>query len=276
MFALVKFVPTLERADYFCEGKLYMNTLDYFWHNGFGAQKDILEGIISTVSPEPVGLPEDFLNHQIADIQYQAVGYAYCNVFCMSQIKIAPLYNTPNGILFDVMPPAGMQEFGEYAVIVDNQVEFLRRINQAAQHYKFLCGHVNYHSPMLNSKEMDKKKHHIILKSQEVFDISQIPGVRARRDAFDKSIVYQSQNEWRLCLYRGEKSTDKFVLDIGDIRDITHVIKTAELEQEILEKGFKPAACNTSDSYYGNISRHDLRELFYKLGDNKAYILSTI
>ena len=36
----------------FASGKLYMNSLSYFWENGFEDQKDMFEGISDTIKKD--------------------------------------------------------------------------------------------------------------------------------------------------------------------------------------------------------------------------------
>lgn len=49
MHLLTRFFSQKNFLDAFISGKLYMNTLDYFWNNGFEEQKDIFEGVVCTV-----------------------------------------------------------------------------------------------------------------------------------------------------------------------------------------------------------------------------------
>ena len=43
MHILTRFFSQKKFLDAFISGKLYMNTLNYFWNNGFEEQKDIFE-----------------------------------------------------------------------------------------------------------------------------------------------------------------------------------------------------------------------------------------
>lgn len=253
-----------------------MNTLHYFWNNGAEDQKDILEGVILSTSPQNIDfVPTDFMNHQLTDIQFQAIGYAFCNVFCMSRFEIVPLMPVRGGKLVDIRTPTNMKNFGDYVVIVDDEEEYLRRINKAAKNYPYLCGKVHYHNPTLNGTPMEKRPH-IIVRREDALDIHKLNGVKKKWDAFDKSTRYRGQLEWRLCLYRGVTSIEPFELDIGDIRDITHMIKVNDLEKEIYKLKNNPNFLKSTEAYYGNVSRKDLRELFYKLGDYKAWMFLTI
>lgn len=269
MYKLVKFT---NHAESFQNGCLYMNTMDYFWNNGFDEQKDILEGVIYSVSPKnTTGFDEEFLNVQASDFKIQAAGYAYCNIFCMSIIELLMLNN---GNLIHTFSQE-MQKFGEKAVIIDNESEYLRRINKAAKDMKYLCGRVNYHKPYLEGNE-SHPKHTVELKTTEKFDFSSIISNGRKYDAFDKNYKYRAQNEWRLCLYRGERTTDAYPFNIGDLHDITHVVDTKDFLKHFLKEAQKHTLEKGNICYYGNTNRSDLRNMFYELEDNKAWMISTI
>lgn len=53
------------------------------------------------------------------------------------------------------------------------------------------------------------------------------------RTCFDKMDKFSWQNEWRVILYRGEKSVEPYRLEIGNIRDICHWVTIDNLENEI-------------------------------------------
>lgn len=276
MRVLAKFTSKEKYANSFRRGRLHMNTLSYFWNNGFEDQKDIMEGVILSAPPQNVDfLPVDFASLQLADIQFRAVGYEFCNVFCMARFEIIPLTTVPGGRLVDIRTPSNMKDFGDYVVIVDDEAEYLRRIHTAAKNFQYLCGNVCYHNPTLKGAPMEKRPH-LLLQTDNTFDVRKLDGAKKKWDAFDKNMRYSGQNEWRLCLYRDVTSTEPYELDIGDIRDITHMIKTRDLEKEIYKLKSNPKFFQSEEAYYGNVSRKDLRELFYKLGDYKAWMFSTI
>lgn len=274
MHVLIKFTK-LDYAKSFQQGKLYMNTLSWFWNNGFEDQKDILEGVIAKIQPRNMSaFDPTFLNVQCEDFQIQACGYEFCNVFCMSKIDVNV---SPNGQI-RVTAPAKMDKFGEYAVIIDDEEEFLKRINRAITNngHKYLCGKIMYHSPKINGKNMTAN-HQMLLKTANSYDIKQLirDANHRKYDSFDKSTEYQYQNEWRLTLYRGVREQDAYLLDIGDLNDITHIVKNSEINIIQLINEHKNLS-KSVDCYYGNVDRHELRDLFYQLGENKGWLYSTI
>lgn len=276
MHTLIKFISRKEYVDDFLAGRLYMNSLDFFWNNGFDDQKDIFEGIICTVPVQDMTfLPIDFQSVQATDCRFRAEGYKYCNILCFYKQEF---YSDGPFIHFDYNTK--MTEFGEYAVIIKNKQELLRRVDKAikANEYKYLCGSVCYHKQKLNGKE-SKEGNRLHLKvSDRYFEIDELIrlGYRiTKRDCFDKDISYKVQNEWRISVYRGIKETNPFVLDIGRISDIVKVVPSAMLENE-LKKNISLYISNTQDCYYGNIDKREMRELFYQLGDNKTSLFASI
>ena len=79
---------------------------------------------------------------------------------------------------------------------------------------------------------------------------------------------FKYQCEYRVILYRGVKSTEAYRLEIGDISDIAHFVKRNTLNFEI-QNLFKKGIKQPSKLWYG-YDRHELKRLFYRLGDYKA------
>lgn len=151
MHLLTRFFSQKNFLDAFISGKLYMNTLDYFWNNGFEEQKDIFEGVVCTVPVKDFnGFPMDFQAAQASDYHFRAEGYKFCNVLCFYKID----FILERGLLrYDLNDD--MSKFGEYVAIITNEAEFLRRIEAAAKksNYEVLCGDIHYHPQMLNGKQ---------------------------------------------------------------------------------------------------------------------------
>ena len=273
MHTLVKFT---NHAKDFLNGCLYMNTLNYFWENGFQEQRDICEGVIGAIPPHEVrGLDPFFCDVNVTDMQLQAVGYSYCNVFCMSIVDYFLKSSLDGRVQIDIVYPPNMTEFGDKTVIIDDEKAFLTRINLAAKEYHYLCGRVKYHSQRLNGRP-SSFKNSMTLRTSESYDFSEFVAESRRYDAFDKSEMYKLQNEWRICLCRGIKTTEPFRIEIGSIKDIAHVIDTKDFISNLPSMYENTKVMPSIESYYGNTDRHALRDMFYELGNNKAWMISTI
>ena len=221
MHILTRFFSQKKFLDAFISGKLYMNTLNYFWNNGFEEQKDIFEGVVCTVPVKDFnGFPMDFQAAQASDYHFRAEGYKFCNVLCFYKIN----FLLEDGLLHCDLND-DMLKFGEYIAIITNENEFLRRIEAAVKrsHYEVLCGDVHYHLQMLNGKQSKEGPRMYLAVKDQFFKIEELQnrGFNIRkRDCFDKGIEYHNQNEWRVALYRGEQTTDAYELDVGNLSDI--------------------------------------------------------
>lgn len=297
---LLKFISQKKFLIDFLDGKLYMNSLYYFWNQGAvdeaqkrreqalkdnpnldpetytvpitggpgSGQIDLFEGVVNTVPSKDTSLPDDFKSHMQMDMIYRSVGMGYCNVLCFYKMDYELV---SNGMAYRYYL-GDMKEFGEYVIVIDDKAEFLRRVNKAAekQGLKYLCGTVMYKKPKLNGG-VAKKGHSVVLKCDEKVDIQGGTG-----DAFVKMDNYAYQSEWRIALYRGVKDTQAYTLEIGDIRDIVHWVRNESLDAEIKSMFQHKTVKKTDDCWYGNIDRKELRELFYQLGDNKAEMMMVI
>lgn len=221
MHNLIKFFSSKKYLDEFISGQLYMNTLDYFWKNGFDDQRDIFEGVICTVPvKEFQAMPVEYQALQASDYCFRAEGYRYCNVLCFYKMQ----YEI-NGAFVRCDYDVGMKQFGDYVAFITNQRELTRRIERAAtaEGYKVLCGDVRYHHQMLNGKQSSEGKRLQLISKDRLFTIEELERRKfsiKRRDCFDKDILYSGQNEWRVALYRGEKNVNAYRLNVGDLSDI--------------------------------------------------------
>ena len=256
------------------QGKLYMNSLSWFWKNGTDGQKDLLEGTVAASRPDQLPLPEELVCGVKHNLRFLSVGFQYCNLWCatMINVKHGCLENTVTAIR-----PKQMDSFGDTAIVVTDYEEFVRRMLTAAGRadYKVVCGPVQYHVPKLFN-EPQKDSAHLTWKSEEPISLSKIiTGDYETYDAFDKHNRYEGQNEWRICLYRGEKRRDALTLDIGDIHDITVVRHKDILENtgtmDIVEELGYPF--DTGMSYSGNVSRTEMKHTLMDLAPDQVYLL---
>ena len=189
MHILTRFFSQKKFLDAFISGKLYMNTLNYFWNNGFEEQKDIFEGVVCTVPVKDFnGFPMDFQAAQASDYHFRAEGYKFCNVLCFYKIN----FLLEDGLLHCDLND-DMLKFGEYIAIITNENEFLRRIEAAVKrsHYELLCGDVHYHLQMLNGKQSKEGPRMYLAVKDRFFKIEELQnrGFNIRkRDCFDKGI----------------------------------------------------------------------------------------
>lgn len=282
---LLKFISKEKYLKEFLAGSLYMNTLYYFWNefmledvkkgkrvplselgkNEKYGQLDLFEGTIGTI--EAKNSPE-MEKYMPTDICARAIGCGYCNILSFYRLDLT---HSDFYVSYDLN---NMASLGDFVVIIKDKDEFIRRISIAAEkeNYKFLCGNVSYWQAMKNGVPRDKRNA-IICKSDDVIDIRNL---NQRRDVFVKMDKYAYQNEWRLALYRDVKETKAYRLEVGRLDDIIEWCPRKEITNKIddcLQKGKIKFALN---NWTGNISRKDMKELFYKLGDYKGELLLEI
>ncbi|MGS0746166.1 DUF2971 domain-containing protein [Syntrophomonas erecta subsp. sporosyntropha] len=276
---LIRFTTKEEYANQFLSGRIYMNSLSYFWSEGFEAQRDFSEGVIGTILKNNiVKLPQDLKDVLCYDIAVRADAYKYCNLCCFYRLDIETDDHTIN------LPPQIMSEFGEYAIIILDGGEFINRINNEIfknQGWLFLYGDVIYHKRKDSRNPNNRIKHTLDLMMHEPIDINEFcesPEMVRYRDCFDKTSKYSYQREWRICLYRNTKKSTPCILEIGNISDIACIIKTKDLYQKLIEiySGcYHARASKQRHLIKGNISRKHFRDSILKI-DGKVWVMVTI
>lgn len=276
MHILIKFFSQKSYLREFVSGKLYMNSLDYFWNNGFYEQKDIFEGVVCTVPVKDFNeMPLDFQAVQASDYHFRADGYRFCNVLCFYKVGLTQI-----GKIFRYNLNPAMSQFGDYVAIITNEAEFLKRIETAVRNtnYQVLCGDVHYHPQMINGIQSNPGPCMYLEAKEEKFTIEELQGkgfgIR-KRDCFDKDSRYMNQREWRIALYRGHKCADAYELDVGNLSDIIRCCNAANIQNDI-DNCLRLHMYSNIEGWYGTASRSEMRELFYHLGNNKTTLFSVI
>lgn len=303
-YILLKFISNEKFLHDFLNGSLYMNTLYYYW-NQYAIDKaqerwdrdlknnpdldpnnyrvpikggpgpgviDLFEGTVGTERLADSNIPDMLKGHAQTDLVYRSVGMGYCNILCFYKMD----YEVLEGEGADILRMRGipvkyylgdMHEFGDYAVIIDDLDELIGRIHKAVRScgFKYSCGPVRYRKLTRNDKD-PLLGHNVTLKEEALHDIS---NVKSRRDAFSKTEKYEYQREWRVVLYRGVKDKEPYRLEVGDLRDIVHWVKREDLDAEVKRIFMNREFKQPSSLWYGD-DRHEIRDLFYKLGDYKV------
>lgn len=160
-YMLLKFISNEKFLDDFLNGNLYMNTLYYYWNQyaldmaqerrdrelknnpnldpenytvpiecgpGPGVM-DLFEGTVTTERLEDSNLPDQFKVYAQTELIYRSVGMGYCNTLCFFKMG----YKLHDYGLLGTQVEyflGDMHEFGEYAVIIDDLDELIRRIQR--------------------------------------------------------------------------------------------------------------------------------------------------
>lgn len=256
MFRLVKAFGQRQYAEDFLDGKLYMNTLGYFWDHGHEDQMDMLEGVAGSMGLcETDMFPEEFVKAQAYEYQIIPLGFKYCNVCCFS------MQTLNGGSSVSVETSNKLPSFGKYVVAIDDPLFFLNSLRRIAdlRGFKYLCGPVEYVVPK-PARPGYKIKHTISLRSVESVDLdSFFPSGLPKEgpDAFAKGPRYGEQKEWRIALYRGTKNDSPLVMNIGSLRSAAHLVPFDDWEE--LDRDTTYAATTAcgwmSEQLQGNVSR---------------------
>ena len=214
LFGAIKICENKEFADCFRRGNLYCNRLRYFKKKGVDDYEgDILmwpDQVALSLGgqPLPILTRDDFLDP--VRMSLDRVGNLH--VFCMHG-----LYSNGNPTTTEELKEQleiserCMEDFGEHAVIIKNGEKFFRRVNEAVRrnNYRSRHGLVKYYQNIHPALESD------------------LDG------AFYKREKYIYQREYRIAISTGTIGCDPFVLDIGDLTDITEYVRTEDINKEL-------------------------------------------
>lgn len=224
-YLLLRYLEERSFTDMFMDGHIRLNSLDFFWGEHDEPTKtgqiDSLEGLVCPIDARST---DDCSRND---------GYRYCNLLCCNRLNYIQTKDTVGWYVND-----GMDDFGDYVVIIKNPDEFQRRlINAASQlEYRCLCQGVDY---------------------SDTIDSS--------RDVFHKSSDFAYQNEWRAALYRGIPTSEPCELYVGPISDIAEWCYTRELQRHLARIFYDRDFVNTWKASYGNVSRMELARLFSEI-----------
>lgn len=279
MRQLIRFVSEKEHAKQFLAGEIYMNTMGYFWEEGFEDQKDYFEGVSCNISKDKVErLPHDLRDVLCYDIAIRVDVYKYNNICSFYRLDI------DNKRQVIQLPAPEINKFGEYAIIILDENKLINRILKKVEKnsgWDVLCGDVNYHKRIDSTDPKKHVRNTLDMILHEPIDLDIILDNKQSiktRDSFDKMQKYSYQNEWRICLNRYQKDGLAYVLDIGDLSDIAYIVKTTDLRKEIIKKykGFKlGTVAEQRMSYQGSVSRKKFRRKMLDI-DGKVSVMATI
>ena len=90
------------------------------------SQRDVLEGTIASIPPSRAKeFPADMRSVMCTDMMIRALGYDYCNVMCFCKMEYRQ--QIVKGKMSIAWHESNMKDFGEYAIIVKNPKEYIRR-----------------------------------------------------------------------------------------------------------------------------------------------------
>lgn len=242
------------------------------------SQRDVLEGTIASIPPSRAKeFPADMRSVMCTDMMIRALGYDYCNVMCFCKMEYRQ--QIVKGKMSIAWHESNMKDFGEYAIIVKNPKEFIRRLDKAIsnKNYQYICGDVNYHPMTLNNKPVNNK-HSMTLGLDKPIIVKDFlkRSKKINYDAFDKCDSYKNQNEWRIAVNNGVADEQPLRINVGNLSDIIEKVDRRDLANKMRELFLGFEIFSIEKGYYGNISRAEMKEAFYCLGENKGNIMVNI
>lgn len=274
MRQLIKYFSTRQYAEMFRQGKLYMNSLSYFWENGIEDQRDILEGVSGTIDRKQFLSIQD---RQLAsgDPLFRLEAYQFCNLYCFYRVDISTeLYKTPftTSVFPDTrliqLPNRNMEQFGKFVAIVKDENELIKRVLAAIpQEWLCVAGDVIYRKrPGMKKQPMNW----IEVVSEKAYPASEILKIGRKtgnKDCFVKTDLYAGQKEWRICLFRNKNENDAYILNVGDLSDLVQIVPASAIQTTLLNQ-YKPCLMGEVDpqrnGYVGNVSRKEFRDKLYE------------
>lgn len=226
MIFMIKF---LDKADYvrdLLDGNIFANRLAWFKRTEEGdtsARQDPHEGTIAWHQHDQIDLiinDIDMTPDLVGPVQIQSSQLDHLNIFCTyaghlndSELEGLSGGELPENLLSQLVIPQRCYSLGQYAVVVTDIPEFIRRIGRAARSegYRMWYGRVKYYDP---------DTYH--------GDFSAIEAV------FSKQQHHRFQSEFRFVLSTSTLGDEPITLEIGDIRDITLQFLTSELNTKYL------------------------------------------
>ena len=225
---LVKFLSEEAYVRDLLDGKIYANRLSWFkpveeeGEEDVSGRRDRHEGTVVWHQPDRIRVAingMDITRDLAGPFQVQSNQLDLLNIFCMyaAHIDDADLEGVPDEIPGQLRSklaiPRSCFSLGEYAVVIRDVPELIRRIGEAARskRYRMWYGRVNYYDP---------DTYH---------------GSNLDRDAvYWKQDHYRYQCEFRFVFDTQTEDDDPIVLEIGDIRDIALQFRSSELNERLL------------------------------------------
>ena len=218
-FRLVKFT---NYSDDFINGKLYLNSLEYYRGiesiiNKTNAERnsainDFREGAVASVNKKDlykfnIDWEKEITDNIIGNVYLLSEALKYIKVLCF----YAFMYDKDSKTVF--APSEKLSQFGATeAIIIIDTIEFFERIRRA----------------------LDKRKTKIIAANHKFVNYYKDDEKTKILGAFNKREDFLWQQEYRFMFVEESFSLEPTILEIGDISDITIRVKTKDFLEDTI------------------------------------------
>lgn len=194
------------------QGELYLNTIDFFKGTDSIGRLDSHEGITHIYGKKDIGsikiiTPDEkefVFKDGIESVQIydpKEDEYKVTHIACFSLVNI----NLSKDGTYKLIDEK-MQQFGESLLILNNIEEFIERLKKALQKNTNITNLVG--KPVVYIDE----------------------NYNGKVDIFKKRFQFAYQQEWRCAIRNYEQDNKPFILNIGDITDISFLINVQNLD----------------------------------------------
>ncbi|NFH34360.1 hypothetical protein FDC49_18060 [Clostridium sporogenes] len=202
---LIKFAEKYEYVKMAQEGKLYMNSIGCYKkieEEVKYLRKDESEGICRNYQPNKNKL---IINNMIIDPEHIEGSIKVSknkdlkkHIYCMYSLY----YQNDSISHKDLIIDKKVKEFGEWFLLINDVSEFLQRVSK-----KLKTLNVDFKGKLVEYKDLNK--------------------YNGKVDLFTKNANYAYQKEYRIVL--DCYNEDPYILDIGDISDISKIGQTKDI-----------------------------------------------
>ncbi|MBO0573424.1 hypothetical protein EXQ42_00140 [Clostridium botulinum] len=202
---LIKFAEKYEYVKMAKEGKLYMNSIGCYKEIEEEVKylrKDESEGICRNYQPNKNKL---IINNMIIDPEHIEGSIKVSknkdlkkHIYCMYSLY----YQNDSISHKDLIIDKKVKEFGEWFLLINDVSEFLQRVSK-----KLKTLNVDFKGKLVEYKDLNK--------------------YNGKVDLFTKNANYAYQKEYRIVL--DCYNEDPYILDIGDISDISKIGQTKDI-----------------------------------------------
>ena len=207
-FPLIKFQSSANIAS-IRQGKIYMKTLKWYREheneNGDTIVGDEYEALWPLREAE-ITFPD---TNEFIKVSNETIHTTFSNDFVFCMFGVCP---PKTHFEYSETQKSELTAFGDTALLITDKNEFIKRMIVAAkkENMKLYAGFVRYYDPEADNMNM------ILSLMDGMYNI-----------AFWKRKRYSLQQEYRFLLHSPNTDKDHFILDIGDISDISIVMKTS-------------------------------------------------
>lgn len=220
MFFLLKTFSERVHLDGFLNGKLYMNTLEYFrrYEDLSCGRGDDLDGAISIPKNNISRIPVGPITIKTSDLASDVIVGLHGHIFCMhaASLDLSRVYSEvelKQALQLSVENSA----LGGHLVWIKDVRSFIERANLAAKKLKLDLrrGHIRYSNTSSNNS---------------ILSVDEIP--------FTKDVTFAHQQEYRFFLsgLANQFRCEPYKLEIGDIHDIAEVIGSIDEFNQLMSK----------------------------------------